>query len=296
MNQFRRLGATYNWSRECFSLDDMLTRATRETSVRMFNDGIIYRSDRLVNWCHHMHTALSNLEVENLKLTGSTMLNIPGYPAKEKFEFSVMVHFAYQVEDSDEHIIVATIHIETMLGDTAIAVHPDDERYKHLHGKFARHPYVDCRIPIITDAKCVNMELGTGAVKMTPVHDYNDYDVEKRHNLEFTNLLNSFDIIEPLMKPQWWVKSKQLAEPAIQAVRDGRLEIAPLTSESEWFRWLENINDWCISRQLWWGHRIPAYFVRIAGGSNDLCDGNYWVAGHTEADARKRAEEKFPGV
>ncbi|KAJ2437472.1 valine--tRNA ligase, partial [Coemansia sp. RSA 2337] len=106
----------------------------------------------------------------------------------------------------------------------------------------------------------------------------------------------SNDIIEPLMKPQWWVKSKQLAEPAMQAVRDGRLEIAPLTSEMDWFRWLENINDWCISRQLWWGHRIPAYFVRIAGRSDDSCDGDYWVAGHTEADARKRAEEKFPGV
>ncbi|KAJ2052966.1 valine--tRNA ligase [Coemansia sp. S16] len=345
MKQFRRLGASYDWPRERFSLDDMLTRATRETFVRMFNDGIIYRSSRLVNWCHHMNTALSSLEVENLELTGPTMLSIPGYPAEEKFEFGVMIHFAYQVEDSDERIIIATTRIETMLGDTAIAIHPDDERYKHLHGKFVRHPFVDRRIPIITDAECVDMEFGTGAVKMTPAHDNNDYVVGKRHNLEFINLLNedgtfnenagpysgilrfrvrkqiiedlkakglyvdtighamsvpicpkSNDIIEPLMKPQWWVKSKQLAEPAMQAVRDGRLEIAPLTSEMDWFRWLENINDWCISRQLWWGHRIPAYFVRIAGRSDDSCDGDYWVAGHTEADARKRAEEKFPGV
>ncbi|KAJ2814802.1 valine--tRNA ligase, partial [Coemansia sp. 'formosensis'] len=294
MNQFRCLGASYDWSRECFLLDDMLTRATRETFVRMFNDGIIYRSSRLVNWCHHVNTSLSNLEVENLELTGSTTLSIPGYPAKE---------------DSDERIIVATTRIETMLGDTAIAVHPDDGRYKHLHGKFVRHTFVDRRIPSITDAECVDMELGTGAVKITPAHDYNDYNRHLHFHVHkqiiedikakglYVNTVNnsmsvpqcpkSYDIIEPHMKPQWWVK--QLAEPALQALRDGRLEIAPLTSESEWFRWVENINDWCIYRQLWWGHRIPTFF-------NDSCDGNYWVAGHTEADAKKRAEEKFPGV
>ncbi|KAJ2495968.1 valine--tRNA ligase, partial [Coemansia sp. RSA 2052] len=345
MRQIRRLGASYDWSRERFSLDDMLTRATRETFVRLFNDGIIYRSNRLVNWCHHMNTTLSNLEVENTDLPGPTMMTIPGYPAGEKFEFGVLIHFAYEVENSCERIVVATTRIETMLGDTAIAVHPDDERYKHLHGKFVRHPFVDRRIPIITDAIAVDMEFGTGAVKMTPAHDYNDYSVGKRHNLEFINLLNddgtynenagpysgmlrfhvrkqiiedlkakglyvdttsnpmpvpmcpkSGDVIEPLMKPQWWVECKQLAEPAMQAARDGRLEITPQRSESEWFRWLGNINDWCISRQLWWGHRIPAYFVRIAGQSNDSSNDNYWVAGHSEADARKRAEEKFPGV
>ncbi|KAJ2623755.1 valine--tRNA ligase, partial [Coemansia sp. RSA 1694] len=157
MRQIRRLGASYDWSRERFSLDDMLTRATRETFVRLFNDGIIYRSNRLVNWCHHMNTTLSNLEVENTDLPGPTMMTIPGYPAGEKFEFGVLIHFAYEVENSCERIVVATTRIETMLGDTAIAVHPDDERYKHLHGKFVRHPFVDRRIPIITDAIAVDM-------------------------------------------------------------------------------------------------------------------------------------------
>ncbi|KAJ1957974.1 valine--tRNA ligase, partial [Dipsacomyces acuminosporus] len=175
MKQIRRLGASYDWSRERFTLDGMLSRATRETFVRLFDDGIIYRSSRLVNWCHHLNTALSNLEVENLELPGRTLKSVPGYPANEKFEFGVLVHFAYEVEDSDERIIVATTRIETMLGDTAIAIHPEDKRYTHLHGKFVKHPFIDRRIPIITDSEAVDMAFGTGAVKITPAHDHNDY-------------------------------------------------------------------------------------------------------------------------
>ncbi|KAJ1723078.1 valine--tRNA ligase [Coemansia erecta] len=345
MEQIRSLGASYDWNRERFTLDEVLTRATRETFVRLYDDGIIYRSSRLVNWCHKLNTTLSNLEVENLELPGRTLMTVPGYPANEKFEFGVLVHFAYQVEDSDERIIVATTRIETMLGDTAIAVHPDDARYKHLHGKYVVHPFVDRRIPIIADAEGVDMEFGTGAVKITPAHDHNDYQMGKRQNLEFINLLNedgtynnnagpyngmprfhvrkqivedlkakglyvdttenpmtvpicekSKDIIEPMIKPQWWVKCKGLAEPAIQAVRDGRLEITPQTSENQWFSWLEDIQDWCVSRQLWWGHRIPAYFVRIAGQDNDSSDTNFWVVGRTDEEAQARAAERFPGV
>ncbi|KAJ2786551.1 valine--tRNA ligase [Coemansia interrupta] len=345
MEQIRSLGASYDWNRERFTLDEVLTRATRETFVRLYDDGIIYRSSRLVNWCHKLNTTLSNLEVENLELPGRTLMTVPGYPANEKFEFGVLVHFAYQVEDSDERIVVATTRIETMLGDTAIAVHPEDARYKHLHGKYVVHPFVDRRIPIITDAEGVDMEFGTGAVKITPAHDHNDYQMGKRHNLEFINLLNedgtynnnagpysgmlrfrvrkqivedlktkglyvdttenpmtvpicekSKDIIEPMIKPQWWVKCKGLAEPAIQAVRDGRLEITPQTSENQWFSWLEDIQDWCVSRQLWWGHRIPAYFVRIAGQDNDPSDTNFWVVGRTDEEAQTRAAERFPGV
>ncbi|KAJ1863978.1 valine--tRNA ligase [Coemansia sp. RSA 2703] len=345
MNQIRSLGASYDWNRERFTLDEVLTRATRETFVRLYDDGIIYRSSRLVNWCHKLNTTLSNLEVENLEIPGRTLMTVPGYPANEKFEFGVLVHFAYQVEDSDERIVVATTRIETMLGDTAIAVHPDDARYKHLHGKYVVHPFVDRRIPIITDAEGVEMEFGTGAVKITPAHDHNDYQMGKRHNLEFINLLNedgtynnnagpykgmlrfhvrkqivedlkakglyidttenpmsvpicekSKDIIEPMIKPQWWVKCKGLAEPAIKAVRDGRLEITPQTSENQWFSWLEDIQDWCVSRQLWWGHRIPAYFVRIAGQDNDPSDTHFWVVGRTDEEAQARAAERFPDV
>ncbi|KAJ1905906.1 valine--tRNA ligase [Coemansia sp. IMI 209127] len=344
-SQLRRLGTSFDWSRERFTLDELLTRATKETFVRMFDDGIIYRSNRLVNWCHHLNTTLSNLEVDNKELTGRTLLGVPGYPSKEKFEFGVLVHFAYEVEGTGERIVVATTRIETMLGDTAVVVNPADERYKHLHGKFVCHPFVNRRIPIITDAEAADMEFGTGAVKITPAHDFNDWEVGKRHGLPFINILNedgtynenagpyngmlrfhvrkqivedlkekglyvdttenpmqipvcfkSGDVIEPLMKPQWWVKCKDLAEPAMQAVRDGDLEIVPSRSEKDWFKWLGDIRDWCISRQLWWGHRIPAYFVCIAGQSNDPCDAAFWVAGRDLDEATRRAKERFPDV
>ncbi|KAJ2866638.1 valine--tRNA ligase [Coemansia erecta] len=341
--QLRRLGTSFDWSRERFTLDEMLTRATKETFVRMFDDGVIYRSNRLVNWCHHLNTTLSNLEVETKELKGRTLLGVPGYPPNEKFEFGVLVHFAYEVEGMGERIVVATTRIETMLGDTAVVVNPADERYKHLHGKFVRHPFVDRRIPIITDAEAADMEFGTGAVKITPAHDFNDWEVGKRHGLPFINILNedgtynenagpykgmlrfhvrkqivedlkekglyvdttenpmqipvcfkSGDVIEPLMKPQWWVKCKDLAGPAMQAVRDGDLEIAPSRSENELFKWLGDIRDWCISRQLWWGHRIPVYFVRIAGQTNDPFDATFWVAGRDLDEATRRAKERFP--
>lgn len=272
-------------------------------------------------------------------------MNVTGYDEKEKFEFGVLNEFAYEVEGTGERLVVATTRIETMLGDTAIAVHPDDKRYTHLHGKFVIHPFIpERRIPIVTDDIAVDMEFGTGAVKITPAHDFNDYEVGKRHNLEFINLLNddgtynehagpykgmkrfhirnkiiedlkakglfvgvkenpmtvpvcskSGDIIEPMMKPQWWVKCEGMAQKAMKAVTDGELKIAPKVSEGDWFRWLGNIQDWCISRQLWWGHRIPAYFVNIDGETHDRIDDNMWVCGKDEAEARAEAERKFPG-
>jgi valyl-tRNA synthetase len=231
-----------------------------------------------------------------------------------------------------------------MLGDTAIAVHPSDKRYLHLHGKFAIHPFLDRRVPIIAD-EYPDPEFGSGAVKITPAHDFNDYKVGQRNNLPSINIftddgkinenggsfegLQRFDarvailealktkglylktednkmvipicgrsgnIVEPLMKPQWWVDCSNLAIPAIKAVRSGELKIVPQTSENEWFRWLENIQDWCISRQLWWGHRIPAYFVEVAGMSNSRDDETCWVSGRSESEALEKAEKIFPGV
>ncbi|CAO3654857.1 unnamed protein product [Mucor fragilis] len=343
-NQFERLGASFDWERATFTMDPGPSAAVRENFIRLHRDGIIYRANRLVNWCVQLNTTLSNLEVENKEIPGHTLMNVVGYDEKEKFEFGVLNEFAYQVENSDERLVVATTRIETMLGDTAIAVHPDDARYKHLHGKFVVHPFIERRIPIVTDAIAVDMEFGTGAVKITPAHDFNDYEVGKRHDLEFINLLNddgtynenagpyqgmkrfhirnkiiedlkakdlfvgvkpnpmtvpvcskSGDIIEPMMKPQWWVKCQGMAEKAMQAVTDGELKIAPKVSEGDWFRWLGNINDWCISRQLWWGHRIPAYFVNIEGETHDRIDDAMWVTGEDEQDARAQAESKFPG-
>ncbi|KAI7873510.1 valyl-tRNA synthetase [Mucor mucedo] len=343
-SQFERLGASFDWDRAVFTMDPKPSMAVRENFIRLHRDGIVYRANRLINWCVQLNTALSNLEVENKEIPGRTLMSVAGYDAKEKFEFGVLNEFAYEVEGTSERLVVATTRIETMLGDTAIAVHPDDKRYTHLHGKFVVHPFNERRIPIITDDIAVDMEFGTGAVKITPAHDFNDYEVGKRHDLEFINLLNddgtynanagpyagmkrfhirnkiiedlkakglfvgvkenpmtvpvcskSGDIIEPLMKPQWWVKCQGMAEKAMKAVTDGELKIAPKISEGDWFRWLGNINDWCISRQLWWGHRVPAYFVNIEGETHDSIDDEMWVSGQDEAAARAEAERKFPG-
>ncbi|KAF4597436.1 hypothetical protein EYR40_007895 [Pleurotus pulmonarius] len=339
-NQLHRLGGSYDWQRVAFTMDEKLSKAVIENFCRLHEDGIIYRANRLVNWCVQLNTTLSNLEVDQKQLTGRTMLNVPGYDAKERFEFGVITSFAYPLEDSDEKIIVATTRPETMLGDTAIAVHPDDPRYKHLHGKFAKHPFVDRRIPIVADSIIVDMEFGTGAVKITPAHDPNDYEVGVRHKLPFINIFNddgtfnenagekfkgmkrfhgrvevvkalkelglyietkdnpmqiplcskSGDIIEPLLKPQWWVSCKPLADEAIKRTKAGELHIQPKQSEADWYRWLEGIQDWCISRQLWWGHRCPAYFVRIEGKDQDRIDGANWVVGRTLEEATERAK------
>jgi valyl-tRNA synthetase len=187
-DQLKRLGGSYEWDRVRFTLDPQLVKAVTETFVRLHDDGVVYRSSRLVNWCTQLNTTLSNLEVDNRELPGRTLLNVPGYD--KPVECGVLVSFAYQVENSDERIVVATTRVETMLGDTAIAVHPDDERYKHLHGKFVVHPFLDRRIPIVTDEIAVDMAFGTGAVKITPAHDFNDYEVGKRNNLAFINILN----------------------------------------------------------------------------------------------------------
>ncbi|GAA5914215.1 hypothetical protein JCM8208_001521 [Rhodotorula glutinis] len=344
-NQIQRLGVSCDWDRVAFTMNPALSTAVAETFVRLHDDGIIYRANRLVNWCVAMNTTLSNLEVDQKVLTGRTMLNVPGYDIKDKFEFGVITSFAYPLEGSDDKIVIATTRPETILGDTAIAVHPDDERYKHLHGKYAIHPFLGRRIPIITDAIAVDMSFGTGAVKMTPAHDPNDYEVGMRHQLEFINILNddgtlnsnagpefegmkrfharvkvvddmkkkglyvgdaenpmsipvcakSGDFIESVMKPQWWVSCKSLAEKAIERTRAGELKIRPATSEGDWYRWLEGIQDWCISRQLWWGHRAPAYFVKIEGEEQDRQSNDFWVTGRNADEAHERAVAKFPG-
>ncbi|SJL02337.1 probable VAS1-valyl-tRNA synthetase [Armillaria ostoyae] len=338
-NQLHRLGGSYDWDRVAFTMNESLSKAVIETFCRLHEDGIIYRANRLVNWCVRLNTTLSNLEVDQKQLAGRTLMSVPGYDAKEKFEFGVITSFAYPLEGG-ERVVVATTRPETMLGDTAIAVHPDDERYRHLHGKYAVHPFVEGRrIPIVTD-EMVDREFGTGAVKITPAHDQNDWEVGVRHNLEVVNIMNddgtfnehagkrfkgmkrfharvavvealkqaglfvetkdnpmmipicskSGDVIEPILKPQWWVNCKPLAEDAIKRTRAGELIIAPKQSENEWYRWLEGIQDWCISRQLWWGHRCPAYFVNIQGREQDKNDGKNWIVGRTLEEATERAK------
>ncbi len=289
--QMRVLGFSADWERLKFTMDADMSRAVRESFVRLYEEGLIYRDTRLINWCSDCRTALSDLEVENEEAQGE------------------LYEFAYKASDGKSELVVATTRPETMLGDTAVAVHPDDPRYKHLHGKTLKHPFVDREIPIVTDAILVDMEFGTGAVKVTPAHDFNDFATGKRHDLEEINILNldgtinehggrfagmsvkearkavkaalaeaglerggkphtlqlprcqrSRTVVEPMISTQWFVKTEPLAKPALEAVRDGRTKILPEEWVKTYEHWLVNIQDWCISRQLWWGHQIPAYF------------------------------------
>ncbi|PSN69580.1 valyl-tRNA synthetase-like protein [Corynespora cassiicola Philippines] len=336
-----RMGGSFDWTREAFTMDENLSTAVTETFVRMHEEGLIYRSNRLVNWCTQLNTALSNLEVDNKELTGRTLMDVPGY--ERKVEFGVITHFKYEIEGGEGFIEVATTRPETMLGDTAIAVNPKDERYTHLIGKKAKHPFVDRLMPIVAD-DYVDKEFGTGAVKITPAHDPNDFAIGQRHNLEFVNILTddgkmnrnagkfegmkrfdvryavteeltklglfvkkednpmkvplcskSKDVIEPLMKPQWWMRMESLAKPAVEVVEKGEIKIRPENSEKIYKHWLNNINDWCLSRQLWWGHQIPAYFVKLEGESGEETDNELWITGRTEEEAQQKAEKKFPG-
>lgn len=343
-NQVKRLGASYDWSREAFTLNPDLSEAVTEAFVRLHEDGTIYRASRLVNWSTKLNTAISNLEVDNKNIAGKTLLSVPDY--EEKIEFGLLTSYSYPVVDSDEKITVATTRPETLFGDTGVAVHPEDPRYKHLHGKFVQHPFLERKIPIVCDSEAVDMTFGTGAVKITPAHDQNDYNTGKRHNLEFINiftdngLLNencgpewkgikrfdaralvieklkeknlfvdqkdnemtiplcsrSGDVIEPLLKPQWWVRQDEMAKEAIKAVKSGDITITPKTSEREYFHWMENIQDWCISRQLWWGHRAPVYFVVVEGVEGDRLDNNYWISGRNYEEALEKASQRFPNV
>eukprot|EP00607_Mallomonas_marina_P004904 CAMPEP_0182437452 /NCGR_PEP_ID=MMETSP1167-20130531/85058_1 /TAXON_ID=2988 /ORGANISM="Mallomonas Sp, Strain CCMP3275" /LENGTH=632 /DNA_ID=CAMNT_0024630381 /DNA_START=416 /DNA_END=2311 /DNA_ORIENTATION=- len=341
--QIERLGASVDWTREAFTMDSNLSRAVTEAFVRFYDDGLLYRDTRLINWSCALQSAISEIEVDYIDLEGRTMLSVPNHKEREKYEFGTITSFAYKVigGEEGEEIVVATTRLETMLGDVAVAVHPDDTRYKHLQGKFLQHPFIDRKIPVITDGELVDMSFGTGAVKITPAHDPNDYQCGKRHNLEFIIVLTedgkiasnggmfagmmrydarvkmeeemtrhnilrgkennkmrlglcsrSGDIIEPYLTPQWYVNCNSMAKRAVEVVKSGELKIVPTMHENTWYHWLDNIRDWCISRQLWWGHRIPAYFVRIKGerekDKNDPANSDRWVVGRSEEEARER--------
>ncbi|KAL7928727.1 tRNA synthetases class I domain-containing protein [Trichoderma chlorosporum] len=339
-NAFRKMGSSLDWSREAFTMDEHFSSAVTDVFVKFHEEGIIYRANRLVNWDSTLTTALSNVEVDNEELSGRTLLDVPGYD--RKVEFGIIVHFKYQIENSEETIEVATTRPETMLGDTGIAVHPQDPRYTHLVGKFAVHPFIEGRrLPIVADTY-VDREFGTGAVKLTPAHDPNDFKLGQTHNLEFINILTdnglinenggpyqgqkrfdvrysiqddlkklglyvdkkdnpmsvprserTKDVVEPMMKPQWWVKMADLAEPAIKAVQTGEIKIKPESAEKSYLHWMAGINDWCISRQLWWGHQCPVYRVRFEGEEDQDTD-DRWFAGRTYEEALDKAKKAFP--
>ena len=305
--QLRRLGASPDWSRERFTMDDGLSESVKEVFVRLHKEGLIYRGKRLVNWDPVLHTAVSDLEVISTEENGS------------------MWHFSYPLTSGKGNLIVATTRPETMFGDQAVAVHPDDERYQDLIGQTITLPLVGREIPIIAD-DYVDMEFGTGCVKITPAHDFNDYEMGQRHDLPKLNILTndakmntdvpekyqgmdrfearkavvadldtlgllgevkphklmvprgdrSGSVIEPYLTDQWYVAVQELAKPAIDAVKNGDIEFVPKNWENTYFEWMNNIQDWCISRQIWWGHRIPAWYDE---------NGGVYV-GKTEADVR----------
>ncbi|CAN6705650.1 unnamed protein product [Malus baccata var. baccata] len=347
LQQLRRLGASLDWSRECFTMDEKRSKAVTEAFVRLHEQGLIYRDNRLVNWDCVLRTAISEIEVDYIDVKERTLLKVPGY--ENPVEFGVLTSFAYPLEEGLGEIVVATTRVETMLGDTAIAVHPNDERYRHLHGKHAIHPFNGRRIRIICDAILVDPEFGTGAVKITPAHDPNDFDVGRRHNLEFINIFTddgkinqdggefagmprfkareavtealkkkglfkdakgnemrlgicsrSQDVVEPMIKPQWYVKCSGMGKEALHAAIDDenrKLEIIPKQYTADWKRWLESIRDWCISRQLWWGHRVPAWYVVYEGDSPDNfgASDERWVVARNEEEAKAQASITFEG-
>jgi valyl-tRNA synthetase len=341
MNQERKLGISADWSRDVFTMDEVRAKAVTEAFVRMFDSGLIYRSNRIGHWSCALRTAISSIEVDFIDIDVPTKIKVPNHD--ELVEFGVIHSFAYKMPDGDE-LVVATTRIETMLGDVAVCVHPDDERYRKYHGMKFKHPFVDRELVVITDAELVDMNFGTGAVKITPAHDPNDFECGQRHNLNMVSLWDdsgyvnenggdykgmkrfelrvqiikdleakglfrgqdvnkmrlglcsrSGDVIEPMVKPQWWVNTKDMAKRAVDAVRNKELKIVPEFHEDTWYNWLENIREWCISRQLWWGHRIPAYAVKFTDGTPiDEKNINSWVVGQSEEVAMARAKAAFP--
>ena len=316
IEQLRRLGASCDWSRERFTMDEGLSAAVRKVFVQLYREGLIYRDKRLVNWDPKLHTAISDLEVEQRETNGN------------------LWYFKYPIEGKDnQYLTVATTRPETLLGDTAVAVHPEDERYSNLIGKSCRLPIADRSIVIVAD-EYSDPEKGSGAVKITPAHDFNDFEVGRRHNLEMINIFDrnarlnenvpadyqgldrfvardkvvahmeslgllekvednemtvpygdrSGVVIEPWLTDQWFVDAKTLAEPAVRAIEEGRTKFVPKYWENTYFEWMKNIQPWCVSRQIWWGHQIPAWFGP---------DGEIFVE-LTEAEALTSAQ-KFYG-
>ena len=340
-DQFRRMGNSVDWDRVCFTLDPKAVVAVNEAFCRLFDDGLIFRANRLVHWSGKLKTALSDLEVEMREIEPRSRFPAHGHDPKKTYEFGVMSSFAYRLEGSDDkEIVISTTRPETVFADVAIAVNPTDERYTEFHGKNLVHPVTGSLIPVICD-EAADPQFGTGALKVSPAHDHTDFEIGRRHGLPCISIFDennvllpicgtgfadlpryeareavlnfckangtfrgdeahpmtlpictrSGDFVEPRMMPQWWLNCKQMAADAVDSVRSGELTISPKEYEREWFFWLENIRDWCLSRQLWWGHRVPAY--RVIGSGNDHEE--TWVAGRSEEEALEKARVKYPG-
>ncbi|KAH7648505.1 valyl tRNA synthetase [Cryptosporidium bovis] len=365
-SQFRRLGCSFDWSREFFTMSKPMSKAVVKAFIDLFNRGYIFRKTRLVSWSCHLRTALSDIEVDTMEIDKPTRIRVPGH--EKTVEVGVLWHFSYPIEQPNrnyewhflpenlsriEKVTVATTRIETMLGDVAIAIHPNDGRYKSLVGKHCLHPFIKNRKVIVIEDEYVDPDFGTGCVKITPAHDKNDYDIATRYNkrcqscgtdekLDFISIFTengeinencgifsgmhrfkcreviekeldrigllvektpnskpmqipictrSNDIVELMLKPQWWMDCKPFAKRACDAVRSKKLIIEPSFHEQTWFYWLENIQDWCVSRQLLWGHRIPAYKVIMKDETKNTDE--KWVAAESSELAIQEAIRIF---
>ncbi|XP_068106550.1 valine--tRNA ligase, mitochondrial [Hyperolius riggenbachi] len=336
-HQLKSLGASLDWDRSCFTMDEGFSRAVSEAFISLYEDGLVSRNCRLVNWSCALRSAISDIEVESRQLAGKTYLPVPGY--ERKVPFGLLFSFAYSTEDGDGEIVVATTRPETMLGDTAVAVHPDDSRYQRFHGKNLRHPFTGRSLPVVPH-RLVNPEFGTGAVKVTPAHSLVDFEMaedlalplvsvigedgtmtqasgewiqgvkrfdarekiltalkerglyrgDTEHSMVLPVCSRSGDVIEQLLKNQWFVNCEKMAQKALMAVDSGQLKITPSYHQKNWRNWLSNISDWCVSRQLWWGHQIPAYLVTSSETQNSMEENKgFWVAAHSKEEARRKA-------
>ncbi|KAK3850352.1 hypothetical protein Pcinc_042939 [Petrolisthes cinctipes] len=330
--QMERLGTALDWNRSVFTMDEGMTEAVNEAFIQLFDQGLVYRKHSPVNWCCSLQSAISDIEVEHVSLPGPSELRVPGYD--EPVTFGMMYDLAYKVVDSEAELVVSTTRPETLLGDTALIVHPGDNRYSEFVGKFVYHPFRRQSIPVVADDG-VDVHFGTGVIKVTPGHSKEDYEYSQRHKLEqiivlddegrINDIVPEFeglprfkareavisamkqlklfrgsrphpmmlplcsrtgDVIEAILKPQWFIQCSQMAKDAIKAVESETLELLPPSHGKQWSEWLECGVDWCVSRQLWWGHRIPAYSCKL---SNER---QVWVAARSEEEALRKLVQR----